>query len=227
MCEPRKIEMTCYNSIRACDNVPFAQCCTTPIALQKVTIIINSVSRRPTIQWCCRKFRESHQKCISDRSSWQSSRLLVWTCQLWTRHVPCAASMHRRCAVGRNCQTVHLWSVGAARKFSPWHRLVNGCANTAIKPSLPVWKRWMDEHTVFSALQVVRVKARTIQRLSPSGSAVCQTQHSGSELARNALEDTSGTIGIRIPVLQPRRQCQNHHTSDRNPTSAASTNAQD
>ena len=146
MCEPRKTEMTCYNSIRACDKVPFAQCCTTTIALQKVTIIINSVSRRPTIQRCCRQFCESHQKCISDRSSWQSSRLLVWTCQLWTRHVPCAASMHRRCAVGRNCKTAHLWSVGAARKFSP--------SQPSNRRFLFGTDGWMNIQ-FFSALQVV------------------------------------------------------------------------
>ena len=53
MCEPRKTEMTCYNSISACDTVPFAQCCTTTIAVQIITIIMNSVSRRPAVQRCC------------------------------------------------------------------------------------------------------------------------------------------------------------------------------
>ena len=166
-------------------------------------------------------------KGTSDRSSWQSNRLLVWTCQRLTRHVPCAARMHRRCAVVRNCKTAHLSSVGAAHKSSPWDRLVNGCAITAIKPSLAVWDRWIDQHTVLLGTASGFVK--------PEQSKGCHqvegqsARHSTAAASWHEMlwKTLAGQLGSGYPSCNHVRQCQYHHTSERNPTSATSTNAQD
>ena len=69
-----------------------------------------------------RKLGKHHQ--INQASSrvgcrcWSARRL--WPTLTWA--VPCAASMHRRCAVGRAGKTAYERSVGEARKFFTWHR---------------------------------------------------------------------------------------------------------